>query len=110
MQPIKATQLTDDLYKQLDRVIEQAGTLILGKSHQLRLSLACLLANGHLLIEDLPGLGKTTMAHVLAHLLGLDFQRIQFTSDMLPGDILGVSIYDQQHADFTFHPGLFPFS
>ena len=64
-----------------------------------------MLANGHLLIEDLPGLGKTTLAHVLAHLLGLEFQRIQFTSDMLPGDILGVSIYDQNRANFTFHPG-----
>jgi MoxR-like ATPase len=70
-----------------------------------RLALACLLARGHLLIEDIPGVGKTTLAHVLARLLGLQFQRIQFTSDMLPADILGVSIFDREQGNFHFHPG-----
>ncbi|OQX10019.1 MAG: AAA family ATPase [Desulfobulbaceae bacterium A2] len=89
----------------LDHVIAAAGRVILGKERQVRLALACLLARGHLLIEDLPGVGKTTLAHVLAQLLGLAFQRIQFTSDMLPADILGVSIFDRQSGAFTFHPG-----
>ena len=87
------------------RVIEAAGGIILGKEAQVRLSLACLLARGHLLIEDLPGVGKTTLAHVLAKCLGLHFQRIQFTSDMLPADILGVSIYERETSGFRFHPG-----
>jgi MoxR-like ATPase len=89
----------------LVQAIETAGRVILGKQHQLRLALACLLARGHLLIEDLPGMGKTTMAHTLARLLGLDFQRIQFTSDMLPADIIGVSIFDRDKGGFEFHPG-----
>ena len=92
-------------FSSLQNVIQQAGKVILGKEHQIRLSLACLLARGHLLIEDLPGVGKTTLAHVLARLLGLDFQRIQFTSDMLPADIIGVSVYDRETASFKFHPG-----
>jgi len=89
----------------IDRVIQAASTVILGKETQVRLSLACLLARGHLLIEDLPGVGKTTLAHVLARSLGLQFQRIQFTSDMLPADILGVSIYERENGAFKFHPG-----
>jgi len=87
------------------RVIEAAGRIILGKETQVRLSLACLLARGHLLIEDLPGVGKTTLAHVLARSLGLHFQRIQFTSDMLPADIIGVSVYERESGAFKFHPG-----
>src|SRR6478736_10353610 len=87
------------------RIIEAAGQIILGKEPQIRLALACLLARGHLLIEDLPGVGKTTLAHVLARSLGLQFQRIQFTSDMLPADILGVSIYERDSGGFKFHPG-----
>jgi MoxR-like ATPase len=87
------------------RVIEAASGIILGKEAQVRLSLACLLARGHLLIEDLPGVGKTTLAHVLARSLGLHFQRIQFTSDMLPADIIGVSVYERETGGFTFHPG-----
>src|SRR3954470_15957153 len=89
----------------IQRVVQQAGQIILGKEGQIRLALACLLARGHLLIEDLPGVGKTTLAHVLAKLLGLNFHRIQFTSDMLPADIIGVSIYDRDSATFKFHPG-----
>ena len=89
----------------LHRVIHQAGRVILGKERQIRMALACMLARGHLLIEDLPGVGKTTLAHVLARSLGLGFHRIQFTSDMLPADILGVSIYDRDSSSFKFHPG-----
>ena len=89
----------------LEAVIAAAGRVILGKERQVRLALACLLARGHLLIEDLPGVGKTTLAHVLARLLGLEFQRIQFTSDMLPADILGVSVFERGSGSFRFHPG-----
>ena len=89
----------------VDRLIEAAGRVVLGKETQVRLALACLLANGHLLIEDLPGVGKTTLANVLARALGLRFQRIQFTSDMLPADIVGVSVYDRDSGGFRFHPG-----
>ena len=89
----------------LQNVIDQASKVILGKEHQIRLALACLLARGHLLIEDLPGVGKTTLAHVLARLLGLNFHRIQFTSDMLPADIIGVSVYERDSGTFKFHPG-----
>src|SRR5512147_1608948 len=87
------------------RIIEAAGQIILGKDAQIRLALACVIARGHLLIEDIPGVGKTTLAQVLAKSLGLHFQRIQFTSDMLPADILGVSIYERETGDFKFHPG-----
>lgn len=86
-------------------ILTQIAQLILGKDRQIRLALACLLARGHLLIEDMPGVGKTTLSHVLAKTLGFDFQRIQFTSDLLPADILGVSIYDPERTDFKFHPG-----
>ncbi|MBI3935360.1 MAG: MoxR family ATPase [Betaproteobacteria bacterium] len=89
----------------LDKVISQVGNVILGKDRQIRLAVACLLARGHLLIEDIPGVGKTTLAHALASSLGLAFQRIQFTSDLLPADILGVSIYERDSGRFKFHPG-----
>lgn len=89
----------------INKVIIEAGKIILGKERQIRLALACLLARGHLLIEDIPGVGKTTLAHVLARLLGLHFQRIQFTSDLLPADIIGVSIFDRGVGSFQFHPG-----
>jgi len=79
--------------------------VLLGKSHSIKLALACILAKGHLLIEDLPGMGKTTLSQALARVLGMSYQRIQFTSDLLPGDILGVSVYDQKAEGFTFHPG-----
>jgi MoxR-like ATPase len=90
---------------QFDQIIQAASGIILGKEHQLKLSLACILAKGHLLIEDLPGVGKTTLAQVLSRLLDLQFNRIQFTSDMLPADVLGISVYVQNSEQFTFHPG-----
>lgn len=93
------------LHAKLIKSIESANEIILGKDHAIRLAMACLLARGHLLIEDLPGVGKTTLAHVIAQLLGLQFNRIQFTSDMLPADILGISIYAQNSGQFTFHSG-----
>jgi MoxR-like ATPase len=89
----------------IDEVISRVATIILGKQHQLRLALACLLARGHLLIEDLPGVGKTTLAHALATTLGLHYQRIQFTSDLLPADILGVSIYNRDSGGFQHRAG-----
>jgi len=89
----------------LAAVLSAASHIVLGKERQLRLALACLVARGHLLIEDQPGVGKTTLAHTLAQLLGLQFQRIQFTSDMLPADILGISVFDREIAAFRFHPG-----
>ncbi|ESQ13712.1 MAG TPA: MoxR family ATPase [Chromatiaceae bacterium] len=89
----------------LSAVIEAADAVILGKTDELRLALACMLARGHLLIEDVPGVGKTTLAHLLARLLGLQYSRVQFTSDMLPADVIGVSIYDRTSERFQFHPG-----
>ena len=91
--------------QQLEKVTSQVGKIILGKEHQIRLAIACLLARGHLLIEDIPGVGKTTLAHALATTLGLHFQRIQVTSDLLPADSLGVSIFDREASNFRFHPG-----
>jgi MoxR-like ATPase len=89
----------------IHRTIDAVGGIVLGKETQVRLALACLLARGHLLIEDLPGVGKTMLAHALARALGLAFQRIQFTSDMLPADIIGVSVYERESSAFKFHPG-----
>jgi MoxR-like ATPase len=89
----------------LDGVLSTASRVILGKDREIRLALACLLSGGHLLIEDLPGVGKTTLAHALARLLGLDFARIQFTSDLLPADITGVSVYERESGNFRFLPG-----
>lgn len=90
---------------QLTAILATVNDIILGKQHPIKLALTCLLAKGHLLIEDLPGVGKTTLAHTLATTLGLGFQRIQFTSDMLPADIIGVSIYERESGKFNFHPG-----
>ncbi|MDP4599090.1 MAG: MoxR family ATPase [Pseudomonadales bacterium] len=89
----------------IDNTIAQVGTVLLGKEPRIRLALACLLSRGHLLIEDLPGMGKTTLAQALARVLGLSYTRIQFTSDLLPADILGVSVFDKNSASFQFHPG-----
>ncbi len=88
-----------------DQLLDAANQIILGKAHKIRLALCCLLARGHLLIEDIPGVGKTTLAHTLAKLLGLKYQRIQFTSDILPADIIGASIFDAKNLEFKFHPG-----
>ncbi len=93
----------------IQRALEQLSAVILGKEEQLKLALSCLLARGHLLIEDLPGMGKTTLSHALAGVLGLQYNRIQFTSDLLPADILGVSIFERENGSdvgrFRFHPG-----
>ena len=86
-------------------LLQTANTIISGKETQIKLAIACLLAKGHLLIEDIPGMGKTTLAHLLAKLFGLDYSRIQFTSDMLPADIIGISIFDKNTSEFRFHPG-----
>ena len=91
--------------QQIEKVVAQVGGIILGKERQIRLAIACLLARGHLLIEDVPGVGKTMLAHALAASLGLNFQRIQFTSDLLPADIIGVSIYSRDTGGFQFHTG-----
>ncbi|MBG4483396.1 AAA family ATPase [Pseudomonas aeruginosa] len=89
----------------LEACLKAVDEILLGKDRQVRLALACLLARGHLLIEDLPGMGKTTLSHALARVLGLSFQRIQFTSDLLPGDMLGTSVFDKDSGQFVFHPG-----
>jgi MoxR-like ATPase len=94
-----------DPAERLSSAIAQVNSVLLGKPEGVRLAFACVLAGGHLLVEDLPGMGKTTLAHALASTLGLSFQRIQFTSDLLPSDIVGVSVYERDRAEFTFHPG-----
>src|ERR1700674_924880 len=93
------------LHAQINAILAQLNQVILGKDAQIRLCLACLLARGHLLIEDIPGVGKTTLAHAIAKTLGLSFQRVQFTSDLLPADVLGVSIYDRETGKFRFQRG-----
>jgi MoxR-like ATPase len=100
-----ATSVLSGRPRPLDALLEMAGQIILGKEYEIRQAMACLLAGGHLLIEDLPGMGKTTLAHTLARLLGLQFSRIQFTSDLLPADITGVSIFDRDKSAFRFLPG-----
>ena len=89
----------------LHAVARQVGSIIVGKDLQIRQALACLLAGGHLLVEDVPGVGKTTLAHALAISLGLRFNRVQFTSDLLPADVNGISIFEREHNGFVFHPG-----
>jgi MoxR-like ATPase len=93
------------MQQQINRVVRTIGQVLVGKEDKIRLALCCLLAKGHLLIEDLPGMGKTTLAQALSHALGLDFQRIQFTSDLLPADIIGMSIFERDESRFVFHPG-----
>jgi MoxR-like ATPase len=100
-----AAILTDRHRQALQDAIDQVGAMVLGKTEQIRLAFATLLAGGHLLVEDRPGLGKTTLARAMAASLGLEFQRMQFTADLLPSDILGVSIFDQGERAFRFHPG-----
>lgn len=101
----EAAATTLELQPRLGAALDQVNALILGKSEQVELAFACLLARGHLLIEDLPGVGKTTLAQSLAITLGVDYQRIQFTADLLPADILGVSVYRRDQERFEFHPG-----
>ena len=103
--PASDTMLPDAMRIALRDAQAQVNTLVLGKPQQVRLAFVALLADGHLLIEDLPGLGKTTLAHAMAATLGLGFARVQFTSDLLPADILGVSVYEAQARRFEFHPG-----
>jgi MoxR-like ATPase len=91
--------------KLINQLIADIGKVLLGKEQQIKLALTCLFARGHLLLEDLPGMGKTTLAHALANVLGLNYKRVQFTSDLLPADILGVSIFDRSSNQFSFHPG-----
>lgn len=86
-------------------VVDEISTVLLGKPDQIKMAVTCLLARGHLLLEDLPGMGKTTLAHALANVLGLEYNRVQFTSDLLPADILGVSIFNRDDNSFSFHPG-----
>ncbi len=93
------------MQKTVDLIVANVGKVLIGKQQQIKLSLACLFAQGHLLIEDLPGMGKTTMAHALAKVLGLSYSRIQFTSDLLPSDILGVSIYSKNTESFQLKHG-----
>ncbi|MFZ6750732.1 AAA family ATPase [Undibacterium sp. Ren11W] len=93
------------MFSKIHAVAEQVSHIIIGKDEQIRLALVCLLAGGHLLIEDVPGVGKTTLAHALAISLGLQFNRLQFTSDLLPADVVGVSIFDREKNQFIFHPG-----
>ena len=99
------TPLTIELRDSLARAIAQVNTVVLGKRREIRLAFVCLLAGGHLLIEDLPGVGKTTLARALAATLGLGFQRVQFTSDLLPSDIIGVATWEREANRFKFHPG-----
>jgi MoxR-like ATPase len=89
----------------ITKTIEEVGSVLLGKEQQIKLALACLFSGGHLLIEDLPGMGKTTLSQALARVMNLSYNRIQFTSDLLPADILGVSTFNKNADSFTFHPG-----
>lgn len=101
----KLTPVNTPHAEAIDAVIKGVGQVLLGKDTQIRLALACLIARGHLLIEDLPGMGKTLLAHALAQILGLEFNRIQFTSDLLPSDVVGVSLFDKNTSSFRFLPG-----
>lgn len=89
----------------LDKIITAVSEVILGKDDKIKMALACMLARGHLLIEDLPGMGKTTLSHALAMVMGLSYKRVQFTSDMLPGDIIGTNIFDAKTQSFSLHKG-----
>ena len=91
--------------EKLQTIVTAIGSVLIGKEAQVQVALACLLARGHLLIEDLPGMGKTTLANAMARVLGLEYNRVQFTSDLLPADIVGVSVYEKSEAAFRFHPG-----
>lgn len=102
---VLGSQKYADVHADIRLILDELDKHIFGKQHQVRLALACLLARGHLLIEDLPGMGKTTLAHALAGVLGLEYNRIQFTADLLPADVIGGVIYDAESGAFHFHPG-----
>src|SRR3954463_7613146 len=93
------------MFAKVHAVAKQVGEIVVGKDLQVRQALTCLLAGGHLLVEDVPGVGKTTLAHALAISLGLRFNRVQFTSDLLPADVAGISVYEREKNGFVFHPG-----
>ena len=97
--------MADADFQLVEQILDSIQQTVLGKPREVRLSLACLLADGHLLIEDIPGIGKTTLARSLALSLGLDFKRVQFTNDLLPGDIVGASIFERESERFVFHKG-----
>jgi len=105
MSAINAVLTEEILRRQLEAAIAQVNHVLLGKPRQVKLAFTCLIAGGHLLLEDVPGVGKTTLAHALAATFALDFQRVQFTSDLLPSDIIGVSVYERESGTFRFHPG-----
>lgn len=102
---VNSVQDQSNNVESLHSTIAEVNKVILGKSSQVKLAMSCILARGHLLIEDLPGMGKTTLAHTLAKVLGLEFARIQFTSDLLPADILGSAVFNREESRFDFHPG-----
>ena len=107
-QPLKAESLENTLQQvklRFEKIANAVSEVILGKPEQIKLSLCCILAGGHLLLEDMPGMGKTTLAQALSKVLGLDYNRIQFTSDMLPADVLGLSVFKKQSETFEFTPG-----
>jgi MoxR-like ATPase len=98
-------RMEENLARQLSRLVDQISTIVVGKRPQIEDSVACLLAGGHLLIEDVPGVGKTTLAHALAVSLGLEFRRVQFTADLMPSDLIGVSVFERARDAFVFHQG-----
>jgi MoxR-like ATPase len=97
--------MDESLARQISRLVDQISTIIVGKRSQIEDCVACMLAGGHLLIEDVPGVGKTTLAHALAVSLGLKFLRVQFTADLMPSDLIGVSVFERSRDGFVFHPG-----
>lgn len=97
--------MTTQLIQEVNASLKELNQIILGKEQQVKLALTCILATGHLLVEDLPGMGKTTLAHALSKVLGLDYNRVQFTSDLLPADIIGAAVFDAKNSSFNFHPG-----
>ncbi len=99
------TRMDSSLTRQLSVLVDQISTIVVGKRPQIEDAVACLLAGGHLLIEDVPGVGKTTLAHALSVSLGLDFRRVQFTADLMPSDLIGVSVFERAKDAFVFHPG-----
>ena len=103
--PETGAEIDAEVYRTIDEITAAIGRILLGKEQQIRLALTCLLARGHLLIEDVPGMGKTLLSHALATILGLSFKRVQFTSDLLPSDVVGVSMFDKATSSFRFVPG-----